>query len=314
MKRRHLLAAAVALPVALVTSSCEQTDTSTTENDGRSTDASATTGGGTTTQPLRFSAIPDMNTTEQTAKFLKLADYLAAELGVETEFIPAADYDASVSKFVNGEIHLAWFGGLTGVQARAEVDGARAIAQGAEDPQYLSYFIANVDTGLELSDSFPVGIKDLKFTFGSQKSTSGRLMPEFFIRQETGFAPGDWFSQPVGYSGAHDKTAKLVEAGTWQAGALSYTTYDKLVAEGNLDPAICKIVWKTPRYADYNWTAHPDLEPIFGEGFIGKLQDTLVGIKDEELLKILQRSSLIEAKNADFDGIANVAKELGLLN
>jgi phosphonate transport system substrate-binding protein len=255
-----------------------------------------------------------MNTTEQTAKFKKLADYLASTLGVETEFIPAADYDASVSKFVNGEIHLAWFGGLTGVQARSEVPGAQAIAQGAEDPQYLSYFIANAGTGLELSDAFPAGIKDLKFTFGSQKSTSGRLMPEYFIRNETGMAPSEWFSQPVGFSGAHDKTAKLVESGTWEAGALSYTTYDKMVAEGSLDPAKCKIIWKTPYYADYNWTAHPDLDTVFGDGFVDKVQAALVGISDPELLKILQRSAVIEAKNEDFQGIADVATQLGLLN
>lgn len=311
MKKRNFLAAALALPFALLTTGCENKDTAST---GSAVGGIVPSSEASPSQPLRFSAIPDMNTTEQTAKFKKLADYFANELGVKTEFIPAADYDASVSKFVNGEIHLAWFGGLTGVQARAEVDGAQAIAQGAEDPRYLSYFIANVDTGLEPSDSFPTAIRDLKFTFGSQKSTSGRLMPEFFIRNETGSAPGEWFSQPVGYSGAHDKTAKLVEAGTWQAGALSYTTYDKMVAENKLDPEICKIVWKTPFYADYNWTAHPDLETIFGAGFIAKLQKTLIGIKDPELLKILQRSAMVEAKNADFQGIADVATELNLLN
>ena len=64
-----------------------------------------------------------------------------------------------VTKFINGEIHLTWFGGLTGVQARNEVKGARAIAQGIEDPNYISYFIANADTGLELSESFPEKIK-----------------------------------------------------------------------------------------------------------------------------------------------------------
>ena len=89
------------------------------------------------TKILRFSAIPDENTTEQTAKFKKFADYLSGKLGVETKFIPTTDYASAVTKFVNGEIHLTWFGGLTGVQARNEVKGARAIAQGIEDPNYI---------------------------------------------------------------------------------------------------------------------------------------------------------------------------------
>ena len=266
------------------------------------------------TKILRFSAIPDENTTEQTVKFKKFAYYLSKKLGVTTQFIPTTDYASAVDKFVNGEIHLTWFGGLTGVQARNEVKGARAIAQGIEDPKYISYFIANSDTGLELSESFPANIKDMKFTFGSEKSTSGRLMPSFFIEKETGTAPEKWFSLPVGFSGAHDKTAKLVESGAFQVGALSYKKYDSMVESGKLNKEKCKIIWKTPSYADYNWTAHPELDQMYGEGFIDKIQEALIEISDDQLLKALTRSKIIPAKNEDFQGIADIAKELGLLN
>jgi len=266
------------------------------------------------TKVLRFSAIPDENTTEQTAKFRKFAECLSSELNVTAEFVPATDYGASVDKFVNGEIHLAWFGGLTGVQARAEVDGARAIAQGIEDPNYISYFIANSETGLELSEDFPASIKDMKFTFGSEKSTSGRLMPSFFIEEATGSDAIKWFSNPVAFSGAHDKTAKLVEAGTFQVGALSYKKYDSMVESGDLDANKCRIIWKTPPYADYNWTAHPDLETIFGAGFTDVLQAALIAIDDPALLKALTRSKIIAAKNEDFQAIADVARQLKLLN
>ena len=85
---------------------------------------------------LRFTAIPDSNTTELVEKFQPVADYLAGELGVEVEYVPVTSYEASVEAFRNGEVHLAWFGGVTGVQARAAVEGARAIAQGKVDPEY----------------------------------------------------------------------------------------------------------------------------------------------------------------------------------
>ena len=48
------------------------------------------------------------------------------------------------------------------------------IAQGEADPRYYSYFIAHESTGLQRSDEFPLAIKDLTFTFGSESSTSGR--------------------------------------------------------------------------------------------------------------------------------------------
>ena len=84
---------------------------------------------------LAFTAIPDQNTTELQEKFKPLADYLSERLDVRVEYLPVRDYQASVELFRNGDVLLAWFGGLTGVQARQTVPGARAIAQGQADPR-----------------------------------------------------------------------------------------------------------------------------------------------------------------------------------
>jgi len=306
MTLRHLFAG-LAIPALLLSPSCKKADSNQAENDPKG-DASAT-------KVLRFSAIPDKDVSNQAARYQPLADYLAKALDVKVVFVPAVDYPASVTKFINGEIQLAWFGGLTGVQARAKVDGARAIAQGTEDPQYKSYFIANASTGLEKSDTFPAAIKELNFTFGSRSSTSGRLMPTYFIIQETGKNPEEWFSKTVNYhKNGHDGTAEMVLAGDkWNVGVLSYTTYDKMVAKGDLDPAKCRIIWETPAYADYNFTAHPNLDETFGAGFIDKLQKALTDVSEQAVLDTLNRSGIIKATNADFDKIAEVAKELDLL-
>ena len=156
-----------------------------------------------------LSAIPDEKITDQQAKFGKLASYLTEKLGVRTEFQFSKDYADAVTKFKNGETHLVWFGGLSGVQARMAVDGAEAIAQGKADPNYKSYFIANVKTGLESSEAFPTAIQDKTFTFGSPGSTSGRLMPSFFIMENTGKAPDEWFAKTPDFqmSGCHVATA-----------------------------------------------------------------------------------------------------------
>lgn len=262
---------------------------------------------------FRFTAIPDQETTELREKFEPLADYLGQRLGVPTEFVPARDYQASVEMFKNGDVMLAWFGGLTGVQARRAVAGARAIAQGAEDPKYYSYFIAHKDTGLERSDEFPSGLQGRTFTFGSESSTSGRLMPEYFIRHKTGKSPTELFAGPVAFSGSHDATVELVESGRFEVGVVNYRVYEKRVEEGKTDPEACRIIWKTPYYADYNWTAHPDLESDFGAGFIDRLQKALVEIDDPRLLAAVLRSRIISARNEEFEGILKVAEELGMV-
>ena len=265
----------------------------------------------TTDHVLRFSAIPDQDATALKAKFDAWAEYLSAELGVPVEYVPATDYRASVEMFRNENIQLAWFGGLTGVQARDAVQGARAIAQGKADPNYYSYFIAHESTGLERADDFPTAIADYPFTFGSESSTSGRLMPELFIRNETGKTPDEFFGDVPSFSGSHDKTVELVQSGAVPVGAVNYKVYDKRVASGETDPNVCRIIWRTPPYADYNFTAHPILNDWFGDGFVDKLQDVLINVTDEELLAAFPREALIKATNEEFQSIADVATELG---
>lgn len=262
---------------------------------------------------FRFSAIPDQNTTEVREKLAPLAAHLSRELGVEVEYVPARDYQASVEMFKNGDVQLAWFGGLTGVQARRAVAGAKAIAQGESDPRFYSYFIAHEDTGLEPSEEFPQGIGELKFTFGSESSTSGRLMPEFYLREHTGKAPAEFFTHPVGFSGSHDKTVELVESGQYEVGAVNYTVYDKRVAAGDTDPDVVRVIWKTPFYADYNWTVRPDVDDAYGAGFTDRLTQTLVAIDDPALLTALPRQRLIPATNEEFEGIRKVAEALDML-
>ena len=275
---------------------------------GCSSEASAETG------PIRFSAIPDQNSTELKEKFDIVANYLSEQLGVPFEYVPSVDYGASVEAFKNGDIHLAWFGGLSGVRARTTVPGASAIAQGTIDPEFKSYFIANASLGLQLSDSFPSQLEGKSFTFGSHGSTSGRLMPEHFLRVETGKKPADFFGREPNYSGAHDKTAQLVESGAYQAGALSYTAYERLVAEQKIDPSKCVKIWETPTYPDYNWTAHPDLDRLHGAGFTQRIQTAIVAMQEPSLLKAAQREAgFIKASNEDFAPLETLARDLELL-
>jgi len=195
------------------------------------------------------------------------------------------------------------------------VEGADAIAMGEADKQFVSYFIANQSTGLQASDDFPMALADLSFTFGSPGSTSGRLMPTAFIIEMTGKTPDEFFNEKPIFQleGGHDATLDAVLSGAVQAGVLNYSKYEQRAEE---DPTIrqkAPIIWKTPPYADYNFTAHPKLEEMYGEGFIEKLQQALVKVTDEQLLAAFPREKLIKASNEDFAEIEKVARELGMI-
>jgi phosphonate transport system substrate-binding protein len=262
----------------------------------------------TTAPVFRFSAIPDEKQTEQAARFAPVAAYLQEVLGVDVEYVAMNDYAASVQSFKNRDVHAAWFGGLTGVQARQAVKGSRAIAQGDADPEYYSYFIAHKDSGLSAGEKFPTAAAGKKFTFGSESSTSGRLMPEFFIREQTGKGPKDFFAE-VGFSGNHPATIAAVNTGAFDVGVLSYKVYDKAPADAKSNTFV---LWRTPVYADYNFTVHGDLDKTFGDGFTAKLKSAWLAMKPDMTERSFSRGHMIPARDEDFARIKTTATALGL--
>ena len=176
-------------------------------------------------KPFVFTAIPDDNEARLRERFDKVAAYLTKQLGTEVKFVPVKTYAASVTAFKNDQVQMAWFGGLSGLQARLAVPGSQAIVQGEEDKQFVTYFIANAKTGLKEGAELPKSIAGKTFTFGAKDSTSGRLMPEFYIRQVFGKSPEEVFAR-VGFSGDHSKTIALVQSGAYDVGAVNYTVWN----------------------------------------------------------------------------------------
>ena len=272
---------------------------------------------------FRFTAIPDQDTARLKERFDKVAAYLGSKLGVSVEYVPVKSYAASVSAFKNGEVQLAWFGGLSGVQARRGVPGSQAIAQGQEDVEFVTYFIAHASTGLreaatcpcsgaDREAGFPAGIAGKTFTFGSKGSTSGRLMPEYFIRRHFGKPPGEVFER-VGFSGDHSKTLALVQSGAYQAGALNYKVWENEMAAGQVDTSKVRVVWRTPTYPDYNWSIRGDVDRRYGEGFTDRVRQALLGMEDRGLLDSFPRARFIAADNTMYAPILETGRATGIL-
>jgi phosphonate transport system substrate-binding protein len=265
-----------------------------------------------------FTAIPDADESRLQQRFNKVALYLSQKLNVDVKYIPVKSYGAAVTAFRNDQVQLAWFGGLSGVRARALVPGSEAIAQGFEDQSFKSYIIAHHSTGLkentDFSDAFTdFNTQDMTFTFGSKGSTSGRLMPEFYLREEFKAAPNDIFSR-VGFSGDHSRTIAQVQSGAYQVGAVNYKVWEKELDSGKIDTNKVSIIWTTPTYPDYQWTIRNDVDQRFGSDFKNLVRKTLLEMKDEDLLASFPRQSFIPASNADYAPIENTARAIGLID
>ena len=260
-----------------------------------------------------FTAIPDQDQTRLVERFTRVAEYLQAKLGVPVRYVPVKSYPAAVTAFTNNEVQLAWFGGVTGVQARAAVPGSQAIAQGEEDKQFKFYLIANAATGLKRGPAIDAGLAGHTFTFGARASTSGRVMPEYYLHQRFGKTPDEIFGR-VGFSGDHSRTIQLVQSGAYQLGAVDYSVWDLEKKAGHVDEGKVSVIWESPPFPDYQWTIRGDLDARFGPGFTAKVKSELVAVTDPKILEPFGRSRFVPADNAEYRPVEEVTKQSGLLN
>lgn len=259
---------------------------------------------------FKIGAIPDQDVSELARNFDQISKYLSEKTGLKVEYAPSQDYAALVTAFQRGEVQLAWFGGLTGVQARNLVPEAEAIAQRPSDEQFHSIFIAQKDLNVSKLED----VKGLSFTFGSESSTSGHLMPRYYL-MEAGIDPEKDFDGKPNFSGSHDKTYKLVESGAFQAGVLNEQVWKKAVDEKLVDLNKVKVFYTTPSYYDYHWTINK-VDEQFGQGTKQKVKDALLSMNKEnsaEVLSFFRTDKFIETKNENYAAIEKVAKQLNII-
>ena len=268
--------------------------------------------------PLGISAIPDQDPELLNRLYPAMADRFAEATGLEVEYRPVTDYTAVVRAFQRGDIHLAWMGGLTGVQARELVPGADAIVQRDIDADFHSLFIATRSSGLEPFDDVSglTSLRGRSLTFGSETSTSGRLMPEYFLEQ-AGVAIEDLAGEP-GFSGSHDATIEAIAGGAFEVGAVNEQVFTAAQEAGELDLSGVQVLWRTPGYADYHWLVRPDIDEVYGDGTRQAVVDLLLGLDvdepaDAEVLELFGAEEFIEADNAAYDELEVVARSLGLV-
>ncbi|CAM3723480.1 putative selenate ABC transporter substrate-binding protein [Polynucleobacter antarcticus] len=258
---------------------------------------------------LRITALPDESPTELQRKFKPLGEYLAKETGMKVEFTPVTDYAAAVEALANNKIDLAWLGGLTYIQVKLRTNGAaKPIIQRVEDEKFTSVFIVPENSNLKTLAE----LKGKSIAFGSPSSTSGHLMPRFFLIQ-AGVNPDKDFKS-VAFDGAHDATVAFVGSGRADVGALNSSVWEKLNEAKNPNALKSKVLMTTPPYYNYNWTVRGDLDPAV----VKKITDAFLKLNvnnpaQKELMDLQRASKYIPTKSENYDGLEKAARSAGLI-
>jgi len=249
--------------------------------------------GGATEAPLRVSMIP----TTDPSKMLRDAQPLVARLeqatGRKVTLTIPQNYAAAVEAMVLGQVDLAHFGGLTFVQANVRA-GAVPLVQRQRDRAFHSRFITARDDVRSLKD-----LTGRRFAFGDVNSTSGHLMPAYFMRKEG--VDLAVIEQAI-YTGGHDATALAVSEGRVDAGALDEAVWDRLLEEGKIDGSKVRVFWTTPPFVDYVWAARKDLNPALAK----KLTQVFLALdparpEDQPILELLSAKCQPRSHSYDCD-------------
>ena len=264
---------------------------------------------GDTPEILRVSAIPDESPSELLRIYAPFAEYLSRELRMKVQFTPVVDYAATVEGLAAKKLDMVWYGGFTSVQAVRRTNGtARRLVLRQEDAEFKSVFVARPGSGIK-------GLEDLRgktFAFGSVSSTSGHLMPRYFLLQAR-ITPEKDLKQ-VAFSGAHDATALWVESGKVDAGALNFLVWDKLVQQQKVDLSKVAVFYTTPPYVDYVWTARGELD----QGLLDRITAAFLKLdyrnpEHKKLLDLHRTKKYIKAKDTDWKDTEEAAIAAGLL-
>jgi phosphonate transport system substrate-binding protein len=233
-------------------------------------------------------------------------DYLQMKTGAKVELTVPTNYAAVVEAVSNDRVDIAYFGGFTFVQASARA-GALPLVQRERDQNFHSLFITQPKSSIRsLND-----LRGHSFAFGDVNSTSGHLMPAYFMQQQG--VDHSVIDKAI-YTGGHDATALAVANGKVDAGAMDELVYGRMIKEGKLSESQVRVFYTTPPFFDYVWAARKGLNPATAKAFADAMLALDSGNAEQKtILDLLSASKYVKAEDSSYGPLRQAAKDAGLL-
>jgi len=268
--------------------------------------AGCTSGGGGNEHPLRIAMIPTTDPGKIVRESQPLVKYLEKETSSPIELVVPTNYAAVVEAVANDQVDIAYLGGFTFVQASRRA-GVLPLVQRERDQNFHSVFITQPKSGINsLAD-----LKGHSFAFGDVNSTSGHLMPAYYMRAAN-VDPG--VIAKAFYSGGHDATALAVANGKVDAGAMDELVFGAMMKSGKITPEQVRLFYTTPAFFDYVWAARKGLDPKLSASFADALLKLDASNPEHKvLLELLNATKYSRAEDASYDKLRRAASDEGLL-
>jgi len=243
--------------------------------------------GSSSENALKVGVVPDVDPDTAIEANTPLANYLEETIGRSVELDTTSDYAGVVRAMVSEQVDLAYFGGVSYILAHQRA-GAVPIVVGKSDGTTLweSAFIVPDDSDLESMEAVTEAPADLSLVFGDPLSTSGTVMPSYYLETEFGLEPTADFDS-VTHVGAHDATAQTIQTNGGDLGALNARIFDDLKESGSVSGV--REIWRSPGFPDYPWA----VSPTVSESTRSDIQAAFLELDDKG------RSEILEIQNVD---------------
>lgn len=249
--------------------------------------------------PIRVGLLPDRAEDIQRARFAPVFAYLEETTGLELEMVIEDNYETMLAGFLDDDIQIALFGGVTYVKAG---DAAVPLVLRDVDRQFSSCMVARADDTRSSVQEFA----GARFSFGPELSTSGHLMPRYFLGL-SGIQPEAHFAT-VSHSSGHDETAMWTAEARIDIGAVNCTALESF--DESLTSSL-RVVARTPAYGNYVWaarnTVHPSVRAEIIDAFLALNPDIE---HHARLLENLGASAYFPAKQSDFDAVRTAVRSV----
>lgn len=308
-RARLIRALSCLVALALLSGAC---GAATDEPDAGGEDAVAEVGG--VPDPLVVGLVPNIAPDEQRARYADFQSYLEQALGVTVELFVASDYAGVVAAMASDRLDLAYFGGVTYVQAEQQVDVVPLVTEidrETSSPKYVSAVIVPAESPFtDVGDVVDAGAR---FAMGDVASTSGSLYPRIMLVDAGAECDTRRLNEcppleRVDFTGGHDAAVQAVLSGHADAAGVERRILHRLIEEGTVPEGALRIIGER-EVMGYPWVARTAL----GSDAHEAITQAFLDIDDPELLALLRAESYVAVTADDYDEIRERTAELGLL-
>jgi len=219
---------------------------------GRMTLAAAVTVGATGLQAeelktLNFGIISTESSNNLKNVWEPFLEDMSAKLDMEVKGFFAPDYAGIIQAMRFDKVDIAWYGNKSAMEAVDRAGGEVVVQTVAADgsPGYWSLMIVHKDsTHLNTVEDVLANAKDLTFGNGDPNSTSGFLVPSYYIFAKNGVNPKEAFKRTLNSS--HETNAMAVANKQIDVATFNTESMARLRLTFPEKADSLKAVWKSP--------------------------------------------------------------------